>query len=298
MANFPLLKAGGWVLGELLTPAQLNALNAMLPKIPNFLEGSSHTPSAMVQVLGSVGMKIATLRGPTQMTHDGTNEPSLTLVNNAATRTVSATPATGRVTATAAAKSAYLDGVAGKVVATDGFEFAAGVDITVDVPVGDPIPQNQNTGATPALWVRNRDTGSPFGFNWLQDTVAAAHSEYDLFFRIPRLPGGSIKSVQVYRTVGSGHSALPANMPEVGLYSVDYATRARTIVGSAVDPSATVGAYETAGWHTYTLSSPLPIVQGDAYFVRYRGEAGANALVQRVRLRAVAVTYTTAALFR
>lgn len=298
MANFPLLKAGGWLLGELLTPAQANALNAMLPKIPNFLEGSSHTPSGIVEVLGSVGMKIATLRGPTQMTHDGANEPSLTLVNNAASRTVSATPATGRLTATAGAKSAYLDGVTGKVMATDGFEFTAGVDITVDVPTGDPIPQNKLTGALPALWVRDRDTSSPFGFNWLQDTVASAHSEYDLFFRIPRLPGGSIKSVQVYRTVGSGHAGLPANMPEVGLYSVDGTTRTRTIVGSATDPSPSVPSYEAAGWHTYTLSSPLPIVQGDAYYIRYRGEAGANALVQRVRLRAVSVTYTTAALHR
>lgn len=62
MANFPLLKALGWVTGELLSPEQLNALNVMLPKIPNFLEGSSHTPSAPVNILGAQGLNVDTLR--------------------------------------------------------------------------------------------------------------------------------------------------------------------------------------------------------------------------------------------
>lgn len=271
MANFPLLKAGGWLLGELLTPAQANALNAMLPKIPNFQEGSSHTPSAMVQLLGTAGLKVATLRGQTAMSHDGTNEPRLTITNLAGTKEVE------------------IDGGAGSVTVTDAFLFAVSAASDVPVPLVDPFLDSAG------YWTGSWGISTPYGRFYTQQS--SSPSTPLIAFTVPPLPTGCTVTKVAMFINGSGgagsHGSLPANKPSLELAKVDGTTRAKTAVATVTDAPANVAAYETLHWVETTAFSHA-YDRAAEYALVATGESGANSVMDALTIHAMRVTYSSA----
>jgi hypothetical protein len=289
MANFPLLKALGWVTGELLTDAQLNALNAMLPKIPNFLEGSSHTPSGEVKLLGTVGMRIATMRGATRVTPDGDATPASITVG------VSGSPAGNTIITdgTIEAENVLGSDVIATNVTADTFNYDSSAEVTINVPLiswMDPDGTNYTK-----QWETTTSSANPrFGKLFYQSAVTGVTT---IYFHLPLLPTGcTIKRVGA-RLHGAGWvnnhgSNRPANMPTIELIKIDAAARTMTSVVSATDASASAAAYDVLHWvdtadvsHAYDPSAE--------YAISILGESGANSVVNALTLNSLRLTYSS-----
>jgi hypothetical protein len=261
MANFPLLKAGGWLLGELLTPAQINALNAMLPKIPNFLEGSSHTPSSPIEVLGSSGMRISTLRGATSIVPDGATQPRVTLNGT---------------------KVVDLDSSNG-LISAEAFRFQTDVETTIRIPLR---PQS-GTGS----YNSGFRTAAPVGAYYYQTTTSPGQ----VYFSVPRLPSGCrIKSIGMMLwgiSGGAGHTGVPTVLPLLELVSISVATGALSVVMSTSDAPADFMAYDTLHWwdRPGDLSGVTPYNPGLEYMLRYTGDSGANSVPNSTGLHSLRI---------
>lgn len=94
---------------------------------------------------------------------------------------------------------------------------------------------------------------------------------------LPPLRAGTITGWSVTISPTPGHGGLPGTMPQVSLLKRERtATTSTSAVGATtVDPSASVGAYDSV--HAITLGSLSEAVDpGFAYFLTFEGEAGVN----------------------
>lgn len=121
-----------------------------------------------------------------------------------------------------------------------------------------------------------------------QNDVSTSHK---LYYPVVMPPDGTITQVRCLVTGTGGHSALPANMPILRLYSLD-STGTTTQEGTVTDTSADLGAYETVHW--ITLSGLSVSLGQDAYHVDLLGESGANALADKLVAYQVEITVTNA----
>lgn len=107
---------------------------------------------------------------------------------------------------------------------------------------------------------------------FLNDIIAG---EIDIPIRVPH--GATLTQVIVYLWGGAGHGALPGNMPSLTLYSVP-SSGLDTAVGSQVDTSASVAAFEAA--HSITLAVSHTADRVNTRLVaQLKAESGANSLV-------------------
>lgn len=111
----------------------------------------------------------------------------------------------------------------------------------------------------------------------LQTNVALGPT---MMFPLKVNAGDVIDEITVYlngQSTGAGHAALPATMPQIELVEVDE-TGAQTVFGTVVDSSANVAAYDVSH---FIVSGSLGVTatEPNFYYIRYRGEAGANAVV-------------------
>lgn len=87
-----------------------------------------------------------------------------------------------------------------------------------------------------------------------------------------------ISQIQVWFNPGTGRAGLPAVKPAFFLVQQNNQTGASANLGSAVDPSATLGVYESH--HAITIGwSPVHVVGRSqwSYSIVFTGESGANA---------------------
>lgn len=129
-------------------------------------------------------------------------------------------------------------------------------------------------GALPALEV----PGPEFvisSIGWIQASVAFAGQ---LVLAVPSLPAsGKIRNVSVEILGFTGHVALPATMPTLQLIRANPDSTV-TLLGAAVDPSATVAEYQVAHQiEIPNINFDLASVYESIYFV-FRGETGANSI--------------------
>lgn len=134
------------------------------------------------------------------------------------------------------------------------------------------------------------------GFWWQTDVAAAAKLWIPL-----RLPvGATLTTVTVFLSGATlagaaAHAGVPATKPKITLKasfpSSDTTTTLGTVIGTATDGSASVGAYDTA--HTITISGLSEVVTGSKrYAVALEGENGANAAANKLACFGLAVVGT------
>jgi hypothetical protein len=118
------------------------------------------------------------------------------------------------------------------------------------------------------------------GFGVINGPFAAQQSSTtpgsNVIVPLPRPPYGKILEIQALVKGASGHGALPATKPKCELYRQDYLmTGSGTLVATATDSSATVGAYE-AGHVIDLFAVNHTLVGQDFYYLILTGESGAN----------------------
>lgn len=109
------------------------------------------------------------------------------------------------------------------------------------------------------------------------DVHSAADLPTMLWFPIPQLRVGTLVSVTARLTGAGGHAGLPASPP---ILEIERYTLAGGVIGSgttAIDDSSDTTEYQTTHELTATINA------GDfatyRFLAKFRGEAGANALV-------------------
>lgn len=117
---------------------------------------------------------------------------------------------------------------------------------------------------------------------WLQTSVTSPIAYIP--FSVPE----GVKILEVEAVVdgnagGTGHGALPATMPKIILYRLDYETGAPVSLGDVTDPSASVAAYHLVHKIQITGLSELTSRQR-SYVVQVSGEQGANSAVDALML--------------
>lgn len=114
--------------------------------------------------------------------------------------------------------------------------------------------------------------GSFGNANWQQLDVSSAAA---IYFPLLLVPGDVIDQIAV-RVVGAGgHAGLPGTMPIVDVMHVTT-TGTVTIVDTQTDTSVSAAAYDVT--HFITCGSIAHTIGDEAYYIRVRGEAGANSL--------------------
>jgi hypothetical protein len=129
------------------------------------------------------------------------------------------------------------------------------------------------TPSTSARWI------PVDGFNWQMTSVASAGL---LALHLPQVLGAKLTEVHcmVHGDLeGNGpHGALPATMPQIELDRIDYLGAGVTNIGTTVDSSANVAAYETHHLISITgLSEAFD--EEKQWALKVKGETGANSLV-------------------
>jgi hypothetical protein len=114
--------------------------------------------------------------------------------------------------------------------------------------------------------------------SWRQEDVSGSAFFIWPIHGLP--PTGQITALQM-QVKGSGHGALPATMPKVELWRQNIDST--TLVASATDASASVGAYE-ALHAIQNISIAEDISATYNYFVRFTGESGANSVVNGLNI--------------
>lgn len=106
--------------------------------------------------------------------------------------------------------------------------------------------------------------------------------------RVPH--GATLTAVGISINPADGHANLPANMPIVDVYALDYDGTV-TPIGSATDGSANVAAYEAH--HEIPVSGLSVTIDRTTkrYFATLRGESGANSAINLLYV-ATKATYT------
>lgn len=124
--------------------------------------------------------------------------------------------------------------------------------------------------------------GGGFDPAWKQLTIPGA--AVPLFLFLDNLADGNeLDEVIVSIEPGTGHGGLPATLPQITLQSIEQSTNVVNTHGSAaVDPSASVGAYELVHDITLVLTPLLIDLANRRYFIKYEGEAGANSVVNKI----------------
>ncbi len=92
-------------------------------------------------------------------------------------------------------------------------------------------------------------------------------------------PAGTLTRIDalVYGDYSSGgHAGMPAGMPGIHVYALDPVTGGLDDLGSVADPSASLGAYETA--HQISATGLSVDLSERLIHVVVTGESGANAL--------------------
>jgi hypothetical protein len=127
--------------------------------------------------------------------------------------------------------------------------------------------------------------------------ISAGNNQY-IYCRVD-LPHGSTVTEVVAKIDPAAHGALPANMPIVGLYRRNHSSPGFAAPGSlvfdATDPSASTAVYDAA--HEFAATgSHFVNRESYAYFVRFKGEWGANS-VNQLRVYGFTVEFSTPAAF-
>lgn len=118
-------------------------------------------------------------------------------------------------------------------------------------------------------------TGTPLV--WRQSDVTDAGT---LLRNLPAPKKAALTGVRARILPIGSHAGLPGTMPKLELYRQPLISTAPVLVADAVDASADVTAYELGHNVEITgLSANLATGNAEEYFVVFRGEAGANALV-------------------
>lgn len=136
-----------------------------------------------------------------------------------------------------------------------------------------PIGIRYGAGAVDFTW------DSP-QMEWRQNSVSSAGV---LFFELTDVLPKNCKLTSLSATVigAAGHSALPATPPQIVLYRKDSGAQGNaTSLGTEVDPSGSVGAYEVA--HAIELDGLTEVIahdSGNRYFVTLEGETGTDSAI-------------------
>jgi hypothetical protein len=130
---------------------------------------------------------------------------------------------------------------------------------------------------------------------WLQTDVSAAA----VLYKDVDAPPGYVINQAHARIRGNGfgvgvHSALPATMPKLTLYELDpFNNNAVLQSANATDSSANAAAYDAA--HSINITGLTWTISGSRrYRVKLEGEAGANALANRLTLSSFAISWSPA----
>lgn len=87
-----------------------------------------------------------------------------------------------------------------------------------------------------------------------------------------------IKEIEIRARGRGGHASLPENPPRVEFYR-QAAFASAELIASVSDSSGSVGTYEAGDTLDMTIPDDgLNTVQGQAYYLKLRGEYGANAI--------------------
>jgi hypothetical protein len=111
-----------------------------------------------------------------------------------------------------------------------------------------------------------------------------------LWFPILNLPIlGTLSNITLYLRGGhvSTHSALPATMPKLSLVQPGASP---TVIATATDSSASVGAYDAQ--HTIVLSPALNLASITPVALLFEGETGANSVTNALALYYFGFTVT------
>lgn len=268
--------AAAWALRERLKSSDItNYLqNLLRDQCARFVDGSTHTPVAEVQVLGTHGMRIETLRGTIRLTSDSDANPANLTVGNIGDPDV-------------------LIG-SGNVVVDTSFSFSSAADVQVNVSLAG---FHAETG-----WTEGYARSGRYGRTFAQSATGAA---MELHIPIPRLMDGC--TIKTFGALldgdggGFGHSGsgiLPVHLPVLGLLKIDPSTRVETLVGSVTDPSANVAAYDALHWVDRVGNLAHAYDPQAEYVLRLSGETGANAVNGALCVYGMRLTYTATELRR
>lgn len=87
-------------------------------------------------------------------------------------------------------------------------------------------------------------------------------------------------------TGGSAHGGLPASLPNLSLFRVDYQIGGITALGNQLDTSGSVGAYDAG--HTITLTGLTEdISETRSHVAQIIGETGANSQINTMMVHAI-----------
>lgn len=157
-----------------------------------------------------------------------------------------------------------------------------------------PLTGLQDTVAAADRFGFNGAAGGAPQCTWRQTSIASAGG---LYFAVPHVYNTTITGLlaRVHgdpNAVGP-HVGLPATMPQLSLRSVNGSTGAVANVGTAVDASAAVGAYEAMHSISLTVAAQATgsMIQ---YWAKFEGEAGANSLANALHLYDVYLVVATA----
>jgi hypothetical protein len=156
------------------------------------------------------------------------------------------------------------------------------------------VPMSSGIGLTDHWTFGNNGnvSGSSGGFSWTQNNVASPRV---ILFSIPVPPKATIKAfaARLRGNVGIGtlHAGLPGTMPVLSLVRSPSDGGAFVTVDSVTDASASAAIYDAAHTLSRTIASPHAILASEAYYLRFAGEGGANAVVNYLGIFGLTVTY-------
>jgi len=107
----------------------------------------------------------------------------------------------------------------------------------------------------------------------------------------PHVPlTGVLVGAQIVIDPSGGHGGLPANMPTLGLYRREMGGGSAALLGSQVDTSASVGAYEAEHLIEITGLSEDADDPHAMYVISFGGESGANSIAN-MQVIAIALVF-------
>lgn len=141
-----------------------------------------------------------------------------------------------------------------------------------------------DTGGT-VEWEFNSNNAS-----WVAATATGSELFMDITHLLPPV-GATLDTLTAYVNGGTGHGALPANMPIIGFARIAKASGSPTVIATQVDTSADFTAYELD--HTIALTGAAHTTLADnRYVVIVTGEGGANAIADQLKLFALEIGWT------
>lgn len=145
----------------------------------------------------------------------------------------------------------------------------------------------------PVVPLDDGETGQFEGFSAMYRSPAVVLRQVALggscFVMLPPLLNSMlIKEVVIYAQGRGAHTDLPAMPPKVELRK-QSATGAGTLLGSASDGSGSVAQYHSQSELTIEVAGSESVLQSNAYYLRFFGEDGANALAEGWQVYSAAV---------